>query len=243
MRKLLLFVLVSWIVTSVTAQIYVTESSSGAHNGTSWADAYTDLQEAIYQANAGDTIWVAVGFYKPSIDTTGTLPSIPERRSFWLKNGVVIYGGFDGTETSLSQRDPINGKAHLVGELTTGIHAEHVINVYAGIDSTAVIDGFVVRDGKSLVTSTEKNGAGMILRGDARFTNIHFSNPTIRGVPFMQKTASPCLSRVTSRTTGRSSTMAGLSIWCIPILRCTTVCFLQTMPNVMAEPSPRWNPI
>ena len=89
---------------------------------------------------------------------------------------MVIYGGFDGTETSLRQRDPINQKATLEGELTQGVFAEHVVNVYGGIDSTAILDGFTVQNGRSTVTSTEKNGSGALLRGHAGFYNILFRN-------------------------------------------------------------------
>jgi trimeric autotransporter adhesin len=174
MRNLLLFIVACCLSFQVHAQIYVVEVSSGMQNGTSWADAYTDLQTAIYNANAGDTIWVAQGSYKPFIDTLGNIPAMPANRYFWLKNGVVVYGGFSGSETSLSQRDPITNKAVLEGEITTGVFAEHVMYVYAGIDSSAVLDGFIVQNGKSFVSSTEKNGSGLLLRGDATFTNIEF---------------------------------------------------------------------
>ena len=179
MKKILLFVAAAaFLFQFANAQIFVAETATGANDGTSWANAYTDLQVAIHLATSGDTIWVAVGTYKPSIDTLGVFPNDVERRSFWLKNGVVLYGGFLGTETSLSQRDPVYNKATLNGEITTGVFAEHVINVYAHIDTTAVMDGFVVENGYSSNTSTEKNGSGMILRGDAYFTNMLFRNNT-----------------------------------------------------------------
>ncbi len=163
-------------VAKLDAQIYVVEVSGGMQNGTSWADAYTDLQTAIYNASAGDTIWVAQGTYKPLIDTLGNIPTLPEDRSFWLKNGVVIYGGFNGTETALSQRDPINQKATLEGQVIPGSFAEHVLYVYAGVDSTAIMDGFILQHGKSTTTSTAKNGSGLMLRGDAGFYNMVFKN-------------------------------------------------------------------
>jgi predicted outer membrane repeat protein len=176
MRKIFLFLFICCIVSTATAQIYVVETSSGAHNGTSWADAYTDLQTAIYEADAGDTIWVAQGIYKPFIDTLGNLPPLPTSRSFWLKNGVVIYGGFNGTETSLGQRDPVNLKATMEGEITPGVFAEHVLHVYGTIDSTAILDGFIVQNGKSTDTSAEKNGSGVMLRGSAGFYNMVFKD-------------------------------------------------------------------
>ena len=71
------------------AQIYVKADAVGLDDGTSWTNAYTDLQGAIAAALNGDEIWVAAGTYKP---TSGTDRSF----SFWLKTGVGIYGGFAG---------------------------------------------------------------------------------------------------------------------------------------------------
>ena len=176
MKRLLCLLCVFATYTLGHSQIYVTEISGGLETGTSWADAFTDLQTAIYEANAGDTIWVAQGSYEPFLDTLGLIPPVPKSRHFWLKNGVVIYGGFDGSETSLSQRDPVNRKATLEGEVIPGQFAEQVLKVYSSIDSTAVLDGFIIQNGKSVDTSTSKNGSGVLLYGDAGFYNVLFRN-------------------------------------------------------------------
>lgn len=90
--------------------IYVDGSATGANNGTSWTDAYTDLQDALSAPPvSGDEIWVADGTYKP-------------RTTYWalsLKNGVAIYGGFSGVETSLEQRDWRTNVSLLSGDLGT----------------------------------------------------------------------------------------------------------------------------
>ena len=66
----------------------------GGENGGSWANAYSDLQTAINAASAGTEIWVATGnYYGP----------------FTLKDGVALYGGFVGTETSRDQRQVSDG--------------------------------------------------------------------------------------------------------------------------------------
>lgn len=40
----------------LTAQIFVNASATGANDGSSWSDAYTDLQSALGQASPGDKI-------------------------------------------------------------------------------------------------------------------------------------------------------------------------------------------
>ena len=94
----------------------VDQAATGANNGLSWTDAYTNLQDALDFAlnNPGlvDEIWVAAGEYKPS--KPFCLFCEPEElterhNTFKLIDGVGIYGGFLGTalgggEDLLSQR-------------------------------------------------------------------------------------------------------------------------------------------
>ena len=85
--------------TTFAAVIYVNAAAAGSNNGSSWANAYTSLQTALGAANASDEIWVAAATYKPTATTDRTI-------SFAMKNAVGIYGGFVGTETLRSQRNP-----------------------------------------------------------------------------------------------------------------------------------------
>src|SRR4029453_3220444 len=89
---------------------YVKWNCSGANNGTSWANAYTDLQSALSAASSGNEIWVAAGTYKP---TSGTDRSI----SFALENDVAIYGGFDSTEDLRTQRNVQTNVTILSGDI------------------------------------------------------------------------------------------------------------------------------
>ena len=75
------------------AQIYVDKDASSGGDGSSWTDAYTDLQTAIDNATSSNEIWVAEGIYKPN----------GEDDSFTItgaKDGLEVYGGFDATERS-----------------------------------------------------------------------------------------------------------------------------------------------
>jgi hypothetical protein len=81
LRLLILFLLV--LVTPLRAfsapTAYVDETASGANDGTSWENAYTDLQQALSAVVSGE-IWVAAGSYKPGATRADT---------FQLKNNVA----------------------------------------------------------------------------------------------------------------------------------------------------------
>lgn len=84
--------------------IYVNASATGANDGTSWTNAYLDLQGALEEAavRCVDTsceIWVAAGTYKPDRGTGDSLAN------FQLVNNVGTYGGFAGWESEREQRD------------------------------------------------------------------------------------------------------------------------------------------
>jgi len=163
--------------------LYVNANTNGANNGTSWADAYTDLQAALAKANQCTNIteiWVAAGTYKP---TTGTDRNI----SFVMKNGVVIYGGFNGTETQLSQRNWVANVTTLSGEIGAAGIADNTYRVInnnfnAGtpLTSSAILDGFNVEAGNANGVFPLNLGGGM--------WNSHAS-PTVRNCIFRNNSA------------------------------------------------------
>ena len=155
MKKSLLicyFILLSFTkVFSSGPIIYVNASAGGANNGTSWADAYTDLQAALTNSSSGE-LWVAAGIYYPSA-TAGT------SYSFHMKSGVEVYGGFNGSETVRSQRNFITNATTLSGDLDlsgnySGGDTYHVVS-FDNADNTCVLDGFTITGGNS-------SGAGSI---------------------------------------------------------------------------------
>ncbi len=126
--------------------IFVNSSSSGNNDGTSWDDAFTTLQSALDAAVSGDEIWVAKGIYYPSTEVGGTGDRY---QTFQMKNGVAIYGGFAGTEISVSDRQIGVNETILSGEIGTTSIVDNCYNIFyhpAGLslNNTAVLDGFTI---------------------------------------------------------------------------------------------------
>ena len=105
---------------SLHAQIYVDANATGTNNGTSWTNAFTELHAATALAGYGAQIWIADGTYYPTSSTNRNI-------SFQINNGVEIYGGFAGGETSISQRDWVANPTILSGDIgTSGTNTDTV---------------------------------------------------------------------------------------------------------------------
>jgi hypothetical protein len=133
------------LVKADTAIRYVKWDATGANNGSSWTDAYTDLQSALSAASSGDEIWVAAGTYKPTSGADRTV-------SFALKNGVAVYGGFAGGETQRDQRNFQTNITILSGDIgVEGNNSDNSYHVVVGshTDNSAVLDGFTITAGNA----------------------------------------------------------------------------------------------
>ena len=163
--------------------IYVDQNASGGA-GTSWADAYNNLQAAIGASveNSGDEIWVAAGVYKPN-DGSGNRAD-----TFSIKSGTALYGGFAGYETSRDQRNwrvnetvlsgDLNGDDSVTFNPDTGAvsycnydeNSFHVILISSGSSlSPVVLDGFVISGGNADENPDDENpnnyGGGLRIDG------------------------------------------------------------------------------
>ena len=184
---------------SPPTRLYVDlDATSGAKNGSSWADAFIDLQDALNWVVDGVEIWVAEGTYLPSATTD---PAYPRSATFLLDAEIEVYGGFAATESSLSQRvDWAGHPTHLSGNigdpLNNADNSYHVVFITA----PAVLDGFTISDSNANGPSNNSHGGGLYDDGSSpTLANLLFQanyanyggalymaggNPEITGVTF-----------------------------------------------------------
>lgn len=156
---------------------HVTPGGAGSRDGTSWENAFGEAEfpAAVVSAGPGGEFWVAKGVYRPAIPENAAGVTTEERKkSFVLKSGVAIYGGFAGNEAASADRNPVANVTVLTGDLArddardangvtatsgdiVGSNSFHVV-VGSGTDASAVLDGFVVTAGNA-----DGGAAGAIL--------------------------------------------------------------------------------
>lgn len=123
---------------------YVKPIATGTQNGSSWANAKSDLQQVINASAEGDTIWVAAGTY------TG---------GFTLKQGVQIYGGFAGFESLLKERKLPGTNENQT--ILDGNNTQRVVSQDIAFTVSTVLDGFIIQNGSALY------GAGVSLKSNS----------------------------------------------------------------------------
>lgn len=86
---------------------YVKPTATGTGDGSSWDNASGDLQKMIDELadnnvsqQAGE-VWVAAGTYKPQ---SQLISGMNYSASFRMRDGISVYGGFAGTESSKLER-------------------------------------------------------------------------------------------------------------------------------------------
>jgi hypothetical protein len=158
--------------------IYVDDDAAGANDGSSWADAYNYLQDALMMASAGDEIRVAQGIYKPDQFVLSKRANLGRMETFQMKNGVAIRGGYAGFgEPDPDARDielhetilsgDLNGDdaevadpCDLLDEPTRAENSYHVVTG-SGTDETALLDGFTIAYGNADIFPAHGDGGGM----------------------------------------------------------------------------------
>ena len=152
---------------------YVKEGATGS--GLSWDDASGDLQRMIDELannnpqNLAGEVWVAKGEYEPQ---SQIISATTYSASFRMRDGISVYGGFAGTETTKQERAKgsmpwnytnetiLRGSAYTdniswqTNRWTLTSDSRHVVwfaplasENKAGFDRTTILDGVTIKGG------------------------------------------------------------------------------------------------
>jgi len=169
-----------------SAQIFVDKDATGDKTGTSWANAYKNLEVAIEAASSGDQIWVAEGKYFPFNPRTVDEDFFNWRYTFEFNKDIEIYGGFLGTETFLEARNPDLNLTILTGKKggDDGYQINTVVT-FSGVTNAAVLDGFVIQRGNAKL-GPEKIGGGILVQANGAGVS---TSPIIRNCTIQKNKA------------------------------------------------------
>jgi len=191
----------------IATTIYVDEDAVGLNNGSSWQNAYTFLQDALFDAEIAEKpveIRVAQGIYTPDENSISPEGTGDRKATFQLIKNVTIKGGYAGfSEPDPNARDinvyltilsgdlngddvEVNDPCDLRNELNRYDNSSHVVTG-SNTDATAVLDGFTVSAGHlilfpSMGSGNPSGGAGMyISSGSPTVVNCIFTGNATNG--------------------------------------------------------------
>lgn len=149
--------------------IYVDKDATGNHDGSSWTDAFNNLQAALSIAETNDAIWIAEGVYKPVTTTNQSQPY--EINHF----GAKIYGGFTGTEAQLSDRVFGTNETILSGDLLG-----NDVNSTSNNLSTNFTNATRRHDNSFVIVKINETADNVLLDG-LTISDAHFETNTASG--------------------------------------------------------------
>lgn len=151
-----------------TGTVYVNPAATGLNTGTSWANAFTDLQTALDDARDNEAVWLVGGTYKP------TTANGDRTIAFTTSSKINLIGGFAGTEASANDRVYATNETILSGDLngnddtnldpSNALRADNSYRVLV-LNSGADTNNVIIRLERITITSGNANGTGFYNRG------------------------------------------------------------------------------
>lgn len=199
--------------------VYVNKNvSGGSNNGTSWQNAYRNLQDALKanETRCNVEIWVAAGTY--FTDEGAGITNNDRNAAFRLVDGMVVYGGFAGNEFNVGSRNPAANPTILSGEIQQdGLSLNNAFNVVTMSNTTSrtVLSGFSITGGFANGTAgtQQARGGGIFMNNSQAViaTCQVFNNNAADGAAiFMQNDCTPFFENCL--IVNNSNTSAGAAI-------------------------------
>ena len=164
--------------------VYVRPTAAGLGDGSSWENAFGDLQDAIEDAvmKSKTQVLVLQGTYTPKSQVNSDTGTGDRAFHFALRDGITVIGGFRGDEIA-NTPDLVQSATILSGVLEGGDNVYHVFfhATSTAVDNTAVLKNVTISGGKADGAGVNRQGGGM---------HNDTSNPTLANVSFTNNTGS-----------------------------------------------------
>ena len=197
----IVFALLLLDVPTECAQIRVKPDGSDAAAGSNWATAKKTIQAGIDAAGTGGEVWVAKGTYSETI-------AVPD--------GVGVYGGFVGVESSLSERPDFPRTAPDPNEsIIDGNGVGSTVTPAPGATNGTVVDGFTIRGGIGTSSEGSRRGGGIYCSGSSptiRYNTVTLNSASLGGGIYCES-GSPVIRE--NEIIGNTATDSGGGIYCI----------------------------
>jgi len=200
MKKITLLVLFALADTALATTYYVNPGATGDNSGTSWINGFTSLQSAINTVNAGDILYVKAGTYFPDQQM---IAGDNRSKAFYIDKNIKLYGGFNGTETTLAERNVNANPTILSGDFNgndadgngDGIHDlgmeenAYAVVVAYGLNTSSQMDGFTITGGNANGTASYTLGTYSINTTSGAGINNIGSNLMLKNMRFINNSA------------------------------------------------------
>ncbi len=160
--------------------IYVDGEADGSGDGSSWANAYMHLNDALAVAVSGDEVRTAGGVYYPDINSASGTHTGDRLSSFVVGNGVTLVGGYAGSQ--YADGDYRNFELHptvLSGDIgASGDLSDNSYSVVKTVSGQNIrIEGFTITGGNANGENlSTRRGGGMYLNSRITISNCTITN-------------------------------------------------------------------
>ena len=189
------------LASATTTILRVRADAEPGGDGASWGTAYNHLEDALAfaESNPGaEEVWVAAGIYHP--------PNL----GFEIPLQTSVYGGFNGTESLRTQRNPSINETILTGDPSGNdrpvpipspdgtafyVPPEYEENAPRIVEMYGSLDGFTVAGcnnpgGSAIVCFTGAALSNCLLRDNVGGACVMYGGGTISGCTFLRNTGS-----------------------------------------------------
>jgi predicted outer membrane repeat protein len=173
--------------------IYVDEHANGLNNGSSWQNAFNDLQYALMLSLDGDEIHVAHGVYTPYrgvIQNSDGSDTRSRSAAFRIFNDIILLGGFAGIRGTIpDERNfekyktilsgdlngndmDVNNPNDLINDINRAENSYHVVTLNI-TNVTVTLDGFIIKGGNANGSDDSKQSGAGIYNTETSLTIIN----------------------------------------------------------------------